>query len=274
MDHAEIEEIEVQLVLEALKLRYGYDFSNYARSSLTRRILHCLATCSLNHVSEIIPKLLHEGVFLNRLITTLSVTVTTMFRDPPVYKTLRDKVFPTLKKHPFINVWHAGCATGEEVYSLAIFLKEHKLYDQARIYATDLNDNALEKAKEGVYPKKNLAEYEKNYTKSGGNKKFSNYYQEKEGQLHMDASLKKNILFANHNLATDGVFSEMHLILCRNVLIYFDRTLQERVLKLFHQSLEPDGFLCLGDKENMDFFKERLHFKSISRNHRICQKKQ
>lgn len=273
MTHEEIESIEIHLVLEALRMRYGYDFSNYAKDSLSRRILHCLASCTLEHVSDIIPRLIHEGAFLHRLITTLSVVVTTMFRDPPVYQTLKEKVFPVLKKRAFINIWHAGCATGEEVYSLAILLKENGLYDNAQIYATDLNDEALGIAKEGAYPTKNLDEYKSNYKESGGRKAFSDYYQKSHGQIQMDASLKKNILFANHNLATDSVFAEMHLILCRNVLIYFDKTLQERVFTLFQESLENSGFLCLGDKENMDAFTGKPHFQPVSRKHRICQKK-
>ena len=273
MNRKEIEAIEIHLVLEALRMRYGYDFSNYAKDSLARRMTHCLASCTLDHVSDIIPRLIHEGAFLHRLITTLSVVVTTMFRDPHVYKTLKEKVFPVLKKRAFINVWHAGCATGEEVYSLAILLKENGLYNKARIYATDLNDDALGTAKAGTYPLKNLDEYKDNYKAAGGRKKFADYYQESQGEIHMDASLKKNILFANHNLATDSVFAEMHLLLCRNVLIYFDKTLQDRVLTLFKESLEKDGFLCLGDKENMDSFKDKQHFQPISRKHRICQKK-
>lgn len=273
MDQKEIESIEIHLVVEALRMRYGYDFRNYAKDSLSRRMMHCLASCTLDHVSDMIPRLLHEGAFLHRLITTLSVVVTTMFRDPHVYQTLQDKVFPDLKKQEYINIWHAGCATGEEVYSLAILLTEHGLYDRARIYATDLNDDALDMARAGVYPVENIDEYTNNYKKAGGRKKFGAYHEAGQTHIRMHAALKTNLLFASHNLVTDGVFAEMHLILCRNVLIYFDKVLQQRVLTLFHESLGKNGFLCLGDKENMDATNEKFPFRSISRKHRIYQQK-
>ena len=178
-----------------------------------------------------------------------------MFRDPWFYLALREKVIPFLKTFPFINVWQAGCATGEEVYSLAIILKEEGLYERSHIYATDFNDAALEKAKTRIYPLERIKEYSINYQKAGGKQSLADYYRAQYQSVIMDTALQQNITFANHNLATDGVFGEMHLILCRNVLIYFDRDLQSRVLSLFQNSLPYNGFLCLGSKETIHFSK-------------------
>ncbi|MEO5331698.1 MAG: protein-glutamate O-methyltransferase CheR [Magnetococcus sp. YQC-5] len=272
MKQEEIEGIEIQLLLEALRLRYGYDFRSYTRSSLNRRILHCLSICDFKYISEIIPRLLHEGMFLNRLISTLTVTVSSMFRDPDVFKALREKVIPILKTYPFINIWHAGCATGEEVYSMAILLKEVGLYDRAQFYATDMDEESLKKATDGNFPIEKLEEFSKNYQLAGGKKNFLDYVRIQGNVLQIDPALKKNVMFANHNLAGDGVFAEMHLILCRNVLIYFDATLQEKVIQLFSDSLARGGFLCLGSNETLEFTKLHDQFTPVIKKYRICRK--
>lgn len=251
MDSEEITDIEIHLLLESLRLRFGYDFRNYSPKSVRRRIQHCLAACEFNHISEVIPKLLHDCNFVNRLVATLTVTVTEMFRDPEVFKELRKKVVPVLRTYPFINIWHAGCSTGEEVYSMAILLKEEGLYDRAQIYATDLNENALSKAREGIYAIDDIKKHTANYQLAGGTGALADYYLARYDYFQIDPSLKKNILFSAHNLAVDSVFAEMNLILCRNVFIYFNRFLQEQVLRLFLESLTQGGFLCLGTRESI-----------------------
>lgn len=257
------QQIEIKLLLDAMQLRYEYDFSGYSRDMLTRRILIRLSKSRFKHISEMIPEILHEPEFFNSLIYNISITVTEMFRDPAIYQSLRGKVLSVLKSYPNINIWHAGCATGEEVYSMAIMLKEEGLYDRARIYATDINDTALKKAEEGIYPVDRIQEYTRNYQQAGGRRSFADYYHAKYEVAKMDDSLKENVTFANHSLVNDGVFAKMHLIVCRNVFIYFDKVLQNHVLKLFLDSLCEDGFLCLGNSESImfsDFAKDFVEF--------------
>lgn len=251
METVDVKQIEVSLLLEAIYQRYGYDFRQYSRASIQRRLLHHLSKTGFQTISDLIPGILHDETVFTSLVSDLSVTVTEMFRDPWFYLALRKKVIPFLKTFPFINIWHAGCATGEEVYSLAILLKEEGLYDRARVYATDFNDAVLERAKARIYPLERIKEYSLNYQRAGGQRSLADYYRASYQSVILDASLQDNITFANHNLATDGVFSEMHLILCRNVLIYFDRTLQNRVLAVFRDSLCYNGFLGLGGKETL-----------------------
>ena len=271
METVDIEQIEVNLLVEAIYQRYGYDFRQYSQASIKRRVLHHLAKTGFQTISDLIPKTLHDEAAFTSLFFDLSVAVTEMFRDPWFYLALRTKVIPFLKTFPFINVWHAGCATGEEVYSLAILLKEEGLYDRARIYATDFNDAVLEKAKARIYPLERIKEYSLNYQKAGGQESLADYYRAQYQSIIIDASLQDNITFANHNLATDGVFSEMHLILCRNVLIYFDRTLQNRVLSNFRDSLCYNGFLCLGSKETIRFSNVKEDFVEFAAKEKIYQ---
>lgn len=273
MDNDAIQDIEIRLMLDALYERYGYDFRNYAMASLKRRIIHCLSDCQFKYVSEIIPHLLYEGTFLKRLIQALTVSVTEMFRDPPVYQALRRDVIPLLRTYPFFNVWHAGCATGEEAYSFAIILQEEDLLDRARIYATDLDDKAIQKAKNGIYATEKLKVYTKNYQESGGTQAFSDYYYAGPNGVQMDPSLKKNMVFSTNNLATDAVFAEMNLIFCRNVLIYFAPALQNRVLNLFRESLARNGVLCLGSQESLQFSGVAEQFSVLIPNEKIYQKK-
>jgi len=273
MDQTQPEDLEIYLLLEALARRYGYDFRHYSSASLKRRIRHFLSLSpDCNHISDLIPRLIYDKTFFKSFILTLSITVTEMFRDPFVYKMIREKVVPLLKTYPFIRVWHAGCASGEEVYSLAILLEEEGLYSRCQIYATDLNDDALSKAKQGIYSVDRIKEFTLNYQQSGGSKSLAKYYHSKYDSVILDSSLKKNIVFANHNLVSDSVFGEMHLILCRNVMIYFNRTLQDRVLQLFHDSLVPKGFLCIGTKESLQFSQVVNLFKTIADRERIYQR--
>jgi len=253
MNDAKIELIEVDLLLEAIFQRYGYDFRSYARASIERRIRQFLPGAGCSSVSEMIPKVLHDPEFFSRLARNFSISVTEMFRDPFVYRAVREKVVPLLRTWPHVKIWHAGCATGEEVYSLAIVLREEGVYDRTTIYATDFNDEALGRAREGVYAVGKVKEATLNYQQAGGKASFSEYYHAHYEAAAMDGSLKKRITFANHNLAVDEAFGEMHLVFCRNVLIYFNCELQNRALGLFTESLVHGGFLCLGTKEDLQF---------------------
>ena len=272
MTKSEIEKIEIDLFLDAIFQRYGYDFRHYAKASIRRRILNVLSKTNCKHISEMIPKLLYDKSFFEDLVYDFSITVTEMFRDPGFFKTLKDKIFPYLKTYPFFKIWHVGCATGEEVYSLAILLKEAGLYERATIFATDFNEKAIKKAKEGIYPIDNIKKYTSNYQKAGGKNGFADYYHAKYKAVIFNNGLRDNITFANHNLVTDGSFGEMNLILCRNVLIYFDNTLQTRVLNLVNESLSAKGFLALGNKETLQFSNAEKDFGIIDSKCRIYQK--
>jgi chemotaxis protein methyltransferase CheR len=272
MQPEEIEEIEVSLILEAVHRRYGYDFRNYARASLKRRIRNFFNEADYPSISAMIPALLHDEAFGAKLIYGLSVTVTEMFRDPAFFKILRQEMIPYLKTFPFVKIWHAGCATGEEVYSLAIVLKEEGFYERATIFATDFNDLALDQARQGIYPLDKMKDYTSGYQRAGGTGPFARYYRAGYNAAVLDAALKKNIAFANHNLVADGVFSEMHLIVCRNVLIYFDKVLQNRVLGVFRDSLVNGGILALGSKETLQFTQVADHFKTLNGKWKIYQK--
>ena len=268
----EVEDIEVTLFLEAIYRRYGHDFRSYSRSSIKRRIRGLLAGTDSKTISEMISRLLYDDSFFATVVYTLSVTVTDMFRDPEFFKTLRERIIPYLKTYPYVKIWHAGCATGEEVYSLAIVLKEEGFYDRTTIFATDFNDVALARAREGIYALEKMKEYTGNYQRSGGTGSFGQYYHAGYDAAILDPALKRHIAFANHNLVTDGVFSEVHLVVCRNVLIYFDKTLQNRVLKLFHDSLPRGGILALGSKESLQFSQVADAFKTLSEEWKIYQK--
>ena len=268
----EIEDIEVAMLLDALQKRYGYDFRNYARASLKRRIRNFAGISNHPTISAMISPLLHDESFGAELIQGLSVTLSEMFRDPEFFRALRRQVIPYLKTYPFIRIWHAGCSTGEEVYSLAILLKEEGFYDRTTIFATDYNDQALAMAREGIYALDKMKEYTVNYQRGGGTGSFAQYYRAGYDAAILNPALKKNITFANHHLVTDGVFSEVHLVICRNVLIYFNKTLQDRVLQLFHDSLVHGGILALGSKESLQFTQVADAFKVLSSKWKIYQK--
>jgi chemotaxis protein methyltransferase CheR len=267
-----IEDIEVTLLLESIFQRYGYDFRNYAKGSIKRRIHNLLQKTGYQEISELIPLLLYDENFFGSVLRQFSIPVTEMFRDPSFFSELRQQIFPLLKKHPFLKIWHAGCATGEEVYSVAIFLQESGLYERATIFATDFNDEVLQRAKSASYSLKNLPTFAKNYELAGGLFDFSQYYRIESEMLVINESLQENITFANHNLVTDGVFGEMHLVFCRNVLIYFDKILQNHVLELLARSLVDSGFLCLGNKESLIFSSIVKEFKEFNLKERIYQK--
>ena len=251
VDTTENENLEIRLLLEAMYVKYGYDFRGYSQASIKRRIRRRLEASGLKSISEMQHRVLYDVDFFETLLLDLSINVTEMFRDPAFFRTLREKVLPVLGDRPFLKIWHAGCASGEEVYSMAILLRETGIGDRARIYATDFNEIVLRHAKEGIFPADRIRNYTANYQKSGGTESFADYYDADYGSVIMDKSLRDNVLFADHNLVTDGVFGEMDLILCRNVLIYFSRELQNRVLQLFFDSLNDGGFLCIGAKESV-----------------------
>jgi chemotaxis protein methyltransferase CheR len=273
MEKDSTQELEIRLLLEALRHRCGFDIRHYAQASLRRRLLYCLSSCGIDNISEAIPQVIHDRDFFNKLLYTLSVTFTEFFRDPLFFKILRNRAVSILRTYPFINIWHAGCATGEEVYSMAILLQEEGLMGKVRIYATDFNGESLQKAAEAVYRTDDLIASEDNYKKAGGKGKLSDYYHVENGVARIDPALMKNMVFSSFNLATDSVFTEVHLVLCRNVLIYFDRTLQNRVLKLLHNSLLHGGILCLGSRETMQFSVVENSFLPISEKWRIFQKR-
>ncbi|MBU0992716.1 MAG: protein-glutamate O-methyltransferase CheR [Proteobacteria bacterium] len=273
MKKTAIENIEITLLLDAIFERYGYDFRHYSRASIERRVRHFLSKSECDSISGMIPKLLHDESFFDIFVRDFSITVTDMFRDPFVYQSIRKNVVPILKTHPFVKVWHAGCATGEEAYSLAIILKEEGIYDKTTLFATDFNDGALDAAKKGIYALENAKKFTANYQAAGGTTSFSEYYHARYEAMALNQSLGKNITFANHNLVTDTIFGEMHLIMCRNVLIYFEKALQNRVLNLFSDSLVNGGILCLGTKESLMFSTISKLFAPMDENARLYQKK-
>lgn len=270
---ANLERIEIDLLLEAVFRRYGYDFRSYARASMDRRVRLFMTDSGCDRVSALIPLLLHDRDAFSAFARRVSVTVTEMFRDPFVYRALREKVVPWLRTWPHFKIWHAGCATGEEVYSLAILLKEEGIYDRATIYATDFNDDSLDHAREGVYPVGAIKDATANYLEAGGKATFSDYYHSRYDAVAIEASLKERVTFANHNLAVDGTFGEMNLILCRNVMIYFDRDLQDRAMGLFADSLVHGGILCVGTKEDVRFSSLQDHFLAMDSKAKLFQKR-
>lgn len=267
------EDIELQLLLEAIFQRYGYDFRSYSRASLQRRVDQHLMIARYKHIGELIHAILHSGEAFGALLSFLTINVTEMFRDPDFYQAFREKIVPVLRTHPFIKIWHAGCATGEEIYSMAILLEEEGLYDRCQIYATDIDKEVLEKARKGIFSVADLRKYTENYQKAGGKAALSDYYTAKYDNVLMEPRLKKNVIFADHDLATDQVFGEMQVILCRNVIIYFNRELQNRVFQLFHDSLDIGGTLCLGNKESLRFALCADQFDVIDKAQRIYRKR-
>ncbi|MBF0537911.1 MAG: protein-glutamate O-methyltransferase CheR [Nitrospirae bacterium] len=271
-DARENEDIEVRILLEAIYLKYGYDFRNYARASLKRRIAQRVALSGLEKVSDLIHRVLYDRDFFDSFLNDLSIKVTEMFRDPSLFLAMRNQIIPLLRELPFIKVWIAGCSTGEEVYSMAILLTEEKVYEKTRIYATDFSEAALNKAKDGIYNISDMKKYTSNYQQAGGVESFSGYFVAKYDSAIMNQALKKNITFSKHNLVTDGVFGEMNLIVCRNVLIYFNRDLQDSVFRLFVDSLCEGGLLALGSKETIRLSKYSGCFDDISKEEKIYSK--
>jgi chemotaxis protein methyltransferase CheR len=249
----ENENIEIDLLLEAIFRKYGYDFRNYSRAHLKRRIFGRMSRSNIPSISALQHKTIYEPEFFHKLLVDLSLNTTEMFRDPKFFMAIRDYAIPLLKTYPFLKIWHAGCSTGEEVYSMAILLHEAGLLDRCLIYATDFNQIILDKAAEAIYPVEHLKVYTENYNNAGGKASLSDYFTIQYNAAILDKNYKKNVVFADHNLVTDGVFGEMHMIVCRNVLIYFNRDLQNHVLNLFFESLVQGGILCIGTKETLMF---------------------
>jgi chemotaxis protein methyltransferase CheR len=247
----DLEEIELSLLLEGVFRQYGFDFREYAPASLRRRVWRRVYAEGLSTISALQNRLLHDPACMERLLLDLSINVTSMFRDPGFYSAFRQKVVPMLRTYPFTRVWIAGCSTGEEVYSIAILLEEEGLYDRTRIYATDINEAVVERARAGVFPLDKMREYTQNYIKAGGSRAFSEYYLAKYDGAQFQRSLVDNVVFAQHNLVSDRSFNEFNMIVCRNVMIYFDRALQERVHRLFYESLVTFGVLGLGHRESI-----------------------
>jgi len=248
-----IDPIERHLLLEGIFLRYGHDFRQYAVASLNRRLADMMGKFGETHLLGLLHKTLHSPDFFRQILPYFTINTTEFFRDPSFFKSLREQVLPVLKTYPSLNVWIAGCSTGEELYSLAILLKEEGLYSRATIYATDINPQVLRKASDGIYDLSVMQSFARNYVQAGGKFSPSDYYTAEYGLARFDPALRENVMFSEHNLATDEAFVEAHLILCRNVLIYFSRELQHRVHGLFLRSLAPGGYLGLGSKETLRF---------------------
>ena len=266
------EDLELELLLEAVHRRYGFDFRDYAAASLRRRLARRAAAEGAGTYSELQGLLLRDAECMERLLRDLSINVTAMFRDPPFFRALRDHVVPLLRTYPFTRIWCAGCSTGEEVWSLAILLYEEGLYDRARIYATDINEHNVEVARLGIFPLDRMRAYTQSYIRAGGTQHFSDYYVAAYDAARFDPRLAENIVFAQHNLATDGSFNEFAVILCRNVLIYFDTALQHRVSELFDESLCRLGVLGLGRKDSLAFTPVADRYASLDAEERIYRK--
>ncbi|MFN3404569.1 MAG: CheR family methyltransferase [Cytophagaceae bacterium] len=266
------EEKLIEEFLNEIFLKYGYDFREYSTASITRRIKRFKELRSGKNWIEFQDQVLTDEKYFGEFLREVTVNVTEMFRDPSFYKALREQVIPQLKTYPFIRIWDAGCSTGEETYSLAILLYEEGLYDKCQIYATDINQQVVKKAKEGVFTLQQIKEFTSNYHASGGKEEFSNYFTAKYNNVVMHDFLKKNMVFSAHNLVSDGSFNEFHLIICRNVLIYFKRELQDRVIKLFYESLPAFGFLGLGNKETLSVSDYRNKFIEIDKIEKIYKR--
>ncbi len=265
-------DIELRLLMEAIYLQYSHDFRDYAPASFKRRVMHALAQLDLPTVSNLQERILRDPQLFGRLLQYLTVPVSEMFRDPTYYQALRQHVMPVLRTYPSVKIWIAGCSTGEEVYSIAILLREEDLLARSIIYATDINPASLDKARAGIFPLDSVRQYTANYQKSGGTSAFSDYYTAAYGGALFDRSLVENVTFADHSLATDSVFTETQFISCRNVMIYFNRALQDRALGLFADSLSHRGFLGLGSKESLDFSPEATRFEPLCKPERIFRK--
>lgn len=267
-----VEDIEIRLLLEALFLKYHYDFRNYAMASIKRRLRQARQQLGFSTVSAMQDRLLHDAELLPRLLGYLTIQVSEMFRDPGYFKAIREQVVPHLRTYPSLKVWVAGCSEGEELYSLVILFREEGLEDRTIFYATDINHQALEAAQAGVFPLERMQLYTENHRKSGGKSSLSDYYQAAYGRASFDRTLRRNVVFSDHSLVSDAVFGEMNLISCRNVMIYFDRALQDRAIGLFSDSLARKGFLGIGAKESLRFSKHGAAFADFVREEKIYQK--
>jgi len=272
MDKTHIADIELDLLLEGVYRRWGYDFRQYARGSLRRRVGLACEELGAGTMAELQHRVLHERASFDRLALSLSVSVTELFRDPGFFRAMRETVLPLLASYPFIKVWHAGCATGEEVYSMAILFDEAGLLDRTTFYGTDFNSASLDTARDGIYPLEQLEKSAESYTAAGGQRRLAGYAATAHASARFNKRLRDRIVFSLHNLAVDGVFSEIHLVVCRNVLIYFNNELKERVVDLFAGALVPFGVLALGGKESLGVTPADRHFKVLDAPHRLYRK--
>jgi len=270
LDHPE--SIEKDLFLEAVFRRYGYDFRQYSSASILRRIKAAMNKERLVTISALQGRILRDPECMERFLSVVAVNVTSMFRDPPFYLAFRRRVIPSLRTYPFIRIWVAGCSTGEEVYSVAIILEEEGLYDRARIYATDICPAVLEGAQEGIFPLSKMKDYTSNYLAAGGRNEFSSYYKAQYDSAIFKSSLKQNLTLAQHNLATDASFNEFNVILCRNVMIYFNADLQKQVFQAFHDSLCIYGILGLGNKESLRHCEAANAYEALSKEQRLFRR--
>jgi chemotaxis protein methyltransferase CheR len=270
--HDDVEALEIELLLTAIERRYGYDFRNYSGASLRRRIRRAVEREGVRAISELQSRILHDPYCMHRFVTSVAVCATAMFRDSTFYLAMRKTVIPLLRTYPFIRIWHAGCATGEEVYSMAILLEEEGIYDRCRLYATDLSDELLDRAQTGIYPLDKIRHYTTNYHRAGGTAEFSSYYTADHKNAILRSSLKRNIVFSQHNLASDGSFNEFNVILCRNVMIYFDNELRNRVHELLYASLGMFGVLGVGMKESLLATPHEDRYQALDANVRLYQR--
>src|SRR3954454_13995043 len=268
----ELQKIEINLLLEGLYQMYGYDFRGYVWSSLSRRIMHRMRAERLPTITALLEQVLHKQGFLERLLNDLSIQMTEMYRDPSFFAAFRSEVVPLLRNLPEIRIWHAGCATGEEVYSMAILMLEEGLAEKTKIYATDMNEKALIAAKKGAFPLKKMQQYTKNYLKAGGKMAFSEYYTTDHQFAYFHSILSNNLIFDQHNLVSDSSFNEFHGILCRNVMIYFDKTLHQHVHGLIHDSLADGGFIAIGSKESMLSLPNGVQYEEFNSHEKIYRK--
>lgn len=263
---------DVEILINKIFQKYGYDFSDYSYTSFKRRVDRVIINYRILSFKNLLNKVLTDQVFFNTFLEEITVNITEMFRDPDFYKTLRDNVIPDLAKNPIIRIWHAGCSSGEEVYSMAILLKEAGVLEKSLLYATDINQQVLESAKSAKFPIDNMQGYNQNYLNSGGLNSLSNYYTVNSGKAIFNDEFRNRMVFSPHNLGIDQSFNEFNLILCRNVLIYFNRNLQDRVVKLFSNSLSKQGYLALGLKESIDFTSSKKDFELFSKASKIWKK--
>jgi chemotaxis protein methyltransferase CheR len=268
----DVEALEIDLLLEAIHRRYAFDFRDYARDSLRRRLWRRATAEGLMTISALQERLLHDSACMERLLLDLSVTTTSMFRDPAFWVSFRRTVVPVLRTHPFVRIWTAGCSTGQEAYSLSILLEEEGLMDRTRIYATDVNQSVLDRARSGIFPLARMREYTNQYIRAGGAHSFSDYYVAGYDNARFRRSLAENIVWGQHNLVSDGSFNEFHVVLCRNVLIYFARPLQDRVHHLMYDSLAPFGVLGLGSRESLRFTAREDRYEPVDESERLYRR--
>jgi chemotaxis protein methyltransferase CheR len=265
-------DIELRMLIEAVYLQYNYDFRDYTGASQKRRVLHALREMGCDSISALQARVMHDPAAFSQLLQYLTIPVTEMFRDPSFYAALREHVVPVLRTYPSLKIWIAGCSTGQEVYSMAITLREEGLLERAIVYATDINPQSLDTARRGVFPLEQMQLYTENYQAAGGKRAFSDYYSAAYGGALFDKTLMDNVTFADHSLSTDSVFAETHLVSCRNVMIYFNKRLQDRVFGLFHESLCHRGFLALGSKESIEFSSFGARFEPVAKRDRVYRK--